>query len=383
MAKVIVGSGFVAKYPQGGGVFSVVLQYLLGLRRLGCQVCWLELLWPQGAHDHALIRQFAERLAAFGLEDEFCLIYFPHGKWPAAGPTRECYGWSQERFAGFCAESDLLLDLCASVRPPDLLAAVRRAAFVDLDPGFMQLWMTQEDLGQHAHDLFFTVGQNVGRPSCPVPTSGINWQTFWPPVDVDLWRGGRGNPNAPFSTVSQWWGYPPTCYDGEEYDGSKRTEFLRFVELPRRSGHAFELAVNIHPGEVEDRNLLLENGWCLRDPYEVAGDFVAYRDYVRRACAEFSVAKPGYVKSRSGWFSDRSACYLAAGRPVLVQETGFSADLPTGRGVLSYATLEQAVAAVRELRNNYELHCQAALEIAREYFAAEKVLAKLLRESGL
>ena len=383
MAKVIVGSGFVAKYPQGGGVFSVVLQYLLGLRRLGCQVCWLELLWPQGAHDHELIRKFAERLAAFGLEDEFCLIYFPHGEWPAAGPTRECYGWSQERFAGFCAESDLLLDLCASVRPPDLLAAVRRAAFVDLDPGFMQLWMTQEDLGQHAHDLFFTVGQNVGRPSCPVPTSGINWQTFWPPVEVDLWQGGRGHPNAPFSTVSQWWGYPPTCYDGEEYDGSKRTEFLRFVELPWRSGHAFELAANIHPGEVEDRNLLLKNGWRLRDPYEVAGDFAAYRDYVHRACAEFSVAKPGYVKSRSGWFSDRSACYLAAGRPVLVQETGFSADLPTGRGVLPYATLEQAVAAVRELRDNYALHCQAALEIAREYFAAEKVLAKLLRDSGL
>jgi hypothetical protein len=383
MAKVIVGSGFVAKYPQGGGVFSVVLQYLLGLRRLGCDVCWLELLWPQGPLDHELIRTFAERIADFGLEKEFCLIYFPQGEWPAAGPTREWYGWSRERFAAFCADADLLLDLCASVRPPDLLAAARRSAFIDLDPGFMQLWMTQQELGQRSHDLFFTVGQNIGRPGCPVPTSGIDWQTFWPPVDIELWQGGAGTAGAPFSTVSQWWGYPPTYYDGEEYDGSKRTEFLRFVELPRLSAHAFELAANIHPGEVEDRALLSKAGWRLRDPHTVAGTFAAYRDFVHRSCGEFSVAKPGYVKSRSGWFSDRSVCYLAAGRPVLVQETGFSEVMPTGRGVLSYSTLEQAVDAVRELETNYALHCEAARAIAHEYFAAEKVLGKLLREAGL
>jgi hypothetical protein len=140
--------------------------------------------------------------------------------------------------------------------------------------------------------------------------------------------------------------------------------------------------LNIHPGETGDRQLLMEKGWHVRDAHQVAGDFASYRHYVHRACGEFSVAKPGYIKSRSGWFSDRSVCYLAAGRPVLVQETGFSAFLPTGRGVLSFATLEQAVEGVAEIRRNYALHCQAAREIAREYFSAEKVLSKLLHDAG-
>lgn len=384
MSQVIVGSGFVAQYPQAGGMFSVVLQYLLGLRRLGCKVCWLELLWPQGPHDRELIRRFTDRLADFGLEEDFCLVYFPQGKWPAAGNGREWYGWSQDRLGKFCTEADLLLDLCASVRPPDLLAAVRRTALLDLDPGFMQLWMTQWDMGQKSHDLFFTVGQNIGRPECLAPDGGVQWRTFWPPVALDLWNGGEADVAAPFSTVSQWWGYPPTYYDGEEYDGSKRTEFLRFVDLPALTGHPFELGLNLHPvDDTADKQLLMEKGWQVHDAHHVAGDFASYRQFIQRACGEFSVAKPGYVKSRSGWFSDRTVCYLAAGRPVLVQETGVSTFLPTGRGVLSFATLEQAAQGVAEIQRHYALHCRAACEIAREYFSAEKVLSKLLHEAGL
>jgi len=384
MAQVIVASGFVAQYPQAGGVFSVVLQYLLGLRRLGCKVCWLELLWPQGSHDGRLIRTFADRMADFGLERDFCLVYFPQGKWPQAGEVREWYGWSRDHFYRFCSEADLLLDLCASVRPPDLLAAVRHAALLDLDPGFMQLWMHQCDMGQSHYDLFFTVGQNIGRSGCPIPTGGVEWRTFWPPVDLDLWRSEEGDALAPFSTVSQWWGYPPTLYNGEEYDGSKRTEFLRFVNLPALTESPFELALNLHPvGDIADKQLLIENGWRVQDSHRVAGDFASYRHYVQRECGEFSVAKPGYSKSKSGWFSDRSACYLAAGRPVLVQETGINAFLPTGLGVLSFTSLEQAEAGAVEIRRNYRLHGQAAREIAREYFSADKVLRRLLHEAGL
>jgi hypothetical protein len=384
MPKVIVGSGFVAQYPQAGGMFSVTLQYLLGLRRLGCQVCWLELLWPQGPHDRALIQTFADRMADIGLAKEFCLVYYPQGKWPAAGTESEWYGWSQAQFFQFCAGADLLLDLCASVRPPDLLAAVRRTALLDLDPGFMQLWMTQWEMGQGSHDLFFTVGQNIGRPTCSVPTGGVEWRTFWPPVDLDLWRSGEGDAHAPFSTVSQWWGYPSTYYNGEEYNGSKRTEFLRFVDLPALTGRPFELALNLHPvDDTADKRLLIEKGWRVHDAHRVVGDFASYRHYVQWACGEFSVAKPGYIKSKSGWFSDRSACYLAAGRPVLVQETSFSTFLPTGRGVVSFSSLEQAVEGVAEIQRNYALHCHAAREIAQEYFSTEKVLSKLLREAGL
>ncbi|HXG19239.1 MAG TPA: glycosyltransferase [Methylomirabilota bacterium] len=384
MARIIVASGFVAQYPQGGGVFSVVLQYVRGLRRLGHEVCWLELLWPQGANDQALIRTFIERMVEFGLQRECCLLYLPQGKWPDAGSQQECHGMGVKEFNDYCRTTDLLLDLCASVRLPDLLATVRRAALLDLDPGFMQLWMQQWDMGQRHYDLFFTVGQNIGRSGCPMPTGGVQWRTFCPPVDVALWQAGEGDAEAPFSTVSQWWGYPPIYYQGEVYEGSKRTEFLRFIDLPALSRHPFELALNLDPvKDLAERQLLLERGWRVHDAHVVVGDFASYRRYIQRACGEFSVAKPGYIKSKSGWFSDRSACYLAAGRPVMVQETAFSAFLPTGRGIVSFTTLEEAVEGVKEIKSNYAQHCRAAHEIAQEYFSAEKVLRQLLCEAGL
>jgi hypothetical protein len=382
MLTAIVGSGFVAQYPEGGGVFSVVLQYVLGLRRLGCQVCWLELLWPESEADRRNIRTFTKRLGDFGLENDFCLIYFPRGQWPETGAEREWYGFSEDRFRRFCWEADILLDLCYSVRPPDLLAAVRHTAFIDLDPLFMQVAIQQKAL-QLPHDLFFTVGQNIGRPGCSAPSAGLEWQTLWPPVDLELWENGGPAIAAGYSTVSQWWGYPPIDHDGEIYDGSKRTEFLRFVDLPNLTGQPFELALNLSPlADAEDRRLLMEKGWHLVDAHEVTADFASYRCYVQSARAEFSVAKPGYTKSHSGWFSDRSACYLAAGKPVLVQDTGFGAHLPVGQGLLSFATLEQAMEAVEDIRRNYSSHCQAARDIAREHFAAEKVLEKLLHDAG-
>ena len=382
MLTVIVGSGFVAQYPQAGGVFSVVLQFVLGLRRFGCRVCWLELLWPEGEADRSHIRTFVERLAHFGLADNFCLIYFPGGQWPEAGPAREWYGFTPDRFRTFCREADILLDLCYSVRPPDLLAPIRRTALLDLDPLFMQVAMHEKTL-RLPHDLFFTVGQNVGRAGCSVPSAGVQWQTFWPPVDLDLWQSATVDPEAHFSTVSQWWGYPATCYDGETYEGSKRTEFLRFADLPILTGKPFELALNLSPADAEDRRLMIERGWHLLDAHRVAGDFASYRRYVQNARAEFSVAKPGYTKSRSGWFSDRSACYLAAGKPVLLQDTGFRDHLPVGRGLLSFTTLEQAVDGVEDIQRNYASHRQAAREIAGEHFEAKKVLGKLLRDAGL
>jgi hypothetical protein len=227
------------------------------------------------------------------------------------------------------------------------------------------------------------VGQNLGHPSYRAPSGGVTWKTFWPPADLELWHTEEGQAAAPFSTVSQWWGHLPNYYDGEEYGGSKRTEFLRFIELPTIVRHPFELALNLHPDETDDRQLLLTNGWSIQDAHQVAGDFPTYRQYIQGACGEFSVAKPGYVTSRSGWFSDRTACYLAAGKPVLVQETGFSAFLPTGRGVRSFSTLEQAAEGAADILRHYPRHCQAAREIAREYFAADRVLSKLMREAGL
>ena len=249
----------------------------------------------------------------------------------------------------------------------------------------MQLWMNQWDMGQSRYDLFFTIGQNIGRPDCPVPTGGVRWRTFWPLVELDLWQSEKGDRTAPFSTVSQWWGCPTTVYNGEEYEGSKRTEFLRFVDLPRLAGRRFALALNMHPvADRADKHLLMEKGWHVQDAHHVARDFAAYRQYAHRGVRGVQRGKTGLYQVQK-WLVERpeACCYLAAGRPGILQETGFSQFLPTGRGLFSFRTMDDILAAVEAIESDYEGHCRAAREIASEYFAAEKVLGKLLHDAGV
>jgi hypothetical protein len=255
--------------------------------------------------------------------------------------------------------------------------------FLDIDPGFPQMWhaLGWADLFA-GHDDFVTVGLNVGRGDCTIPGCGRRWITTVPPIVLEHWPAV---PLAagPFTSVATWRGrYAPIDYGGERY-GLRVHELRKFVEVPRRSGAAFELALDIDEVEHADRALLAQNGWCLVEPREVAGDPWAYQGYIARSRAELMVAKDIYVRSRSGWFSDRSVCYLASGRPVVVQDTGLEGLLPTSEGLLAFRTVEEACAAVDAVAHDGEHHARAARRIAEECFDSDKVLTRLLDRLGV
>jgi hypothetical protein len=262
-----------------------------------------------------------------------------------------------------------------------LLGCAPRRVFLDIDPGFGQMW---QDLGQYAmfqgHHDYVTIGENIGRPDCDIPTCGIDWITTPQPVVLDYWETGEENRGEAFTGVASWRGaYGTVEYRGKTY-GLRVHEFRKFIALPRLTGEPFRLALDIHPAEVNDLALLEENNWTLVDPLEAAGDPSRYQAFIRNSKAELMIAKNIYVQTNSGWFSDRSLCYLAAGKPVLAQETGFSRHYPTGEGLLAFSTPEEAAEGVNEISGNLARHSRAAREIAREYFDSDRVLTRLLEK---
>jgi hypothetical protein len=265
----------------------------------------------------------------------------------------------------------------------EILAAAPLRAFLDIDPGFGQIW---QQLGLHqtfqGHDRYVTIGERIGAADCRVPTCGIEWVTTKPPVELSQWPP-QADPGNAFTTVASWRGaFGPLEYEGRTY-GLRVHEFRRFFDLPGRTAARFEVALDIDEAEVDDLRKLEANGWRLADPRAAAGDPWRYRNYVQRSAAELMVAKNLYVDTRNGWFSDRSACYLASGRPVLAQDTGLDGLLPNGEGLLTFSTLEEAVAGVGEITGDYERHSRAARAIATEHFAAERVLPRLLEKLGV
>jgi hypothetical protein len=267
--------------------------------------------------------------------------------------------------------------------PREVLGDRVCSIFLDIDPGYPQMW---KELGLAdmlaGHDRFVTIGQNIGRDDCQVPTCGLNWITTPPPVDLERWPAVPGVSGA-FTTVATWRNpYGTLDFHGARY-GSRVHEFRKFIELPRLVGADFEVALDIDAAEVEDICALRVNGWRLLDPRTVAGTPTAYRSFIRHSRAEFSVAQNMYVATRSGWLSDRSLSYLASGRPVLAQDTGFSDHYPVGEGLIAFTTLEQAAAGVEEIERNYERHSRAARALAEEYFDASRVMRALLERLSL
>jgi hypothetical protein len=258
----------------------------------------------------------------------------------------------------------------------------RSWAFLDIDPGYPQMWHELGLADMFAeHGSFVTIGENIGRPGCTIPDCGLDWITTPPPVLLDAWPPSPGG--DAFTTVGAWRNaYGTVTWNGTTY-GSRVHEFRKFLELPRLVDAEFELALDIHEAEVDDLRRLEANGWRLVDPKAVAGTPNDYRSYVQSARAEFSVAQNMYVATRSGWLSDRSLCYLASGKPVLAQDTGFSDNYPVGEGLLAFSTLEEAAAGVEEIECNYARHSRAARSLAEEYFDSAKVLGRLLEQLGI
>jgi hypothetical protein len=233
------------------------------------------------------------------------------------------------------------------------------------------------------HDAWVTIAENMGRPGCKIPTCGLDWLTTRQPVFLEAWADGAGDSRAAFSSVGAWRGpYAPVEFEGVTY-GLRVHEFRRFVELPKLTGRRFELAFAIDSEEERDLELLHEHGWQLVDPDAVACDPDRYRSYLHRSAAELMVARGMYVQTRSGWFSERSSCYLAGGRPVLAQDTGLDGLYPLGEGLIAFSTVDEAVAGVEEISAHYEHHARAARELAEAYFDSGAVLTRLLGKLGV
>jgi hypothetical protein len=283
------------------------------------------------------------------------------------------------------SEAAVLLNVMGYLGDDAILSRARRRVFVDIDPGYPQMW---HDLNLHdafgGHDQFVTLGRNIGRGDCAIPTCGLRWVTTPQPVVLEHWPVAPPAPEGAFTSIGAWrGGNGPVEYKGRTY-GQRVHEFRSFVRLPAVSpGRRFEMALDIHPSEERDLALLRENGWSLADPKRVARSPEAYRDYVSRSKAEFMVPKQMYVASNSGLLSDRSAYYLATGRPVLARDTGLKDLYPTGEGLIPFSTLEEAAAGVENIDRNYARHARAARAIARACFDSDKVLTRLLQELGV
>ncbi len=372
----ILLSGMVAGDPHQGGATWAVLQYLAGLRALGHEVVLVE---PVGGRDGADPLAPGSPVVAY-----FESLPLPDGCAALlARGTERTVGMPYRELAAFAREADLLLNVSGMLRDERLLEPIPVRAFLDLDPGFNQVWQASgEEMGFDLHTHFATVGLRVGREGCPIPSCGREWLHTLPPVVLGLWPSAGSPPaDGAFTTVGHWRSYGSMHHDGIHY-GQRAHSLRDLFELPGAGGARFRLALGIHPDEEGDLTALRSNGWELVDPLVVAGTPTTYAEFVRGSKAELSVAKSGYVASRSGWFSDRSACYLASGRPVAAQDTGFGDVLPTGEGLLRFGTVEEAAAAVAAIEADPDRHGRAARALAEGHLDAAKVLPSLLERLG-
>jgi hypothetical protein len=378
--KIVVAASVSAVSRQAGWTWAV-LQYLLGFRQLGHDVAFIDPIdhreWCPpgtslaGAPCAAYHRQFA---AEYGLSGASAL--FLNG-------ARHTVGVPIGRLETIVREADVLLNVSGKLRDLELVGSARRAVYLDVDPAFTQLWQSVQgiDMGLEGHSHFVTIGRGLDDVSRKTPTLGRRWISSWPPVVLDRWPiGGTTRWNA-LTTVANWRGYGSITHDGVQY-GQKAHALRPFIGLPRRTPESFLLALAIDPGEQRDLEALAANGWQLVDPLAVASTPDDYRAFVRGSKAEFAIAKSGYVASQCGWFSDRSVCYLASGRPVIAHDTGFRAFLPTGAGLFSFTTEDDVLACIDAINADYGRHARAARQVAEACFDSRQVLRRLLDEVG-
>ena len=383
MPPSIIIAGSLAQKPRHGGHTWVFLQYLLGFRRLGWDVTFLDQLEPEMCRDELDRPCRVEESFSLSSMSELMRRFELDGRW-AMLHEGSVLGISRAELMERVRGCDLFLNVMGFVKDPEILGRARRRVFLDIDPGFGQMW---KDLGLcdtfAGHDQFVTIGESIGKPGCLLPTCGLKWITTPQPVVLERWPASPGPRDGAFTSVVSWRGaYGPVEHGGKMY-GLRAHELRRFATLPRMADAPFRLALDIHPGDDKDKQLLLNNGWSIVSPREVAGDPWAYRDFIRQSAAEFMIAKNIYVQTRSGWFSDRSICYLASGRPVVAQDTGLHEKYRSGAGLVLFDDPEGAAEAVRQVRRDYDHHARAARVFAEEHFDSDKVLNRLIDQLGV
>jgi len=383
--KIIV-FGIIFWYPLAGVTYQF-LHYLIGLRKLGYDVYYIE---DSGRWIYDPMK-FEFSPDASGNVAAVAPVLEAHGfagRWAFRGsyPEGRCYGMSEAEILQLYREADAFLNVTASQELRDEHMAIPRRIYVESDPFAVQIKVAQGDeatlAALDAHDIHFSFGENLGAPDCTVPVERYRWLPTRQPVVMDLWENPfPAAPTAPYTTITTWHNKGKSIvYKGEKFYWTKDREFMRFIDLPKRRQVPFELAVVV---DEETERMLRGNGWNLVHSLPISKDVNAYREYIQRSRGEFTVAKDQVVRPVTGWFSDRSASFLAAGRPVITHETGFSKFLPTGKGLFGFLTMEDILAAVDVIESDYEGACRAAREVAAEYFAAEKVLASLMERAGL
>ena len=386
--KRILVMGFMANIPIAGVVWQHI-HYLVGLQRLGHEVYYIEdsSSLPYNPTNHEVNNDFDYALETLGrLAAQFGF----EGRWafcPRYLPGDQCFGMTRSRMLELYRAADAILNICGAQELNDDVLQSDRIIYVESDPGLEQIRVDNRDetaLGYLSkHRAHFTFGENIGNGS-PIPTHEFRWLPTRQPIVTDFWKTeGPPPPGAVFTSVANWntGGLKDIEWRGEKYLWSKSLEFLKFIEAPQRAGETFELVTNLKDPEIRGR--FFERGWRLGDPDAVSIHHDLYRQYLQESKGEFTVAKDQYVRLETGWFSDRTACYLAAGRPAITQDTAFSRHYGDGAGLFAFRTLDDIAEAVRAINADYPAHCRAAYEIAAEHFEATKVLESLLERAGV
>jgi hypothetical protein len=383
MTTIAVAGALANKHRHGGSIW-VRMSWAEALIALGFDVLFVEQIAagdcvdaagrPAPFERSANAAVFLATTAAFGLAGRSALVCADDGG---------TIGMEADDLLDALGEATLLVNISGHLRWTPALERVPSRVYVDLDPGFTQIWHASgaDGAGLEGHELHFSVGMNVGTSGWTLPAKGVRWRPIRQPVVLDRWPVAEGGFSG-FTTVASWRGaYGRPAWDGREF-GLKAHEFRRFAELPGLTGLPFAIALDIHAEDGADADRLRTCGWALRDPADV-GDVDGFRRFVQCSGAEFSAAQGVYVETRSGWFSDRSVRYLASGRPVLVQDTGFADHLPVGAGIVPFRNLGEARSGARAIAADYELQRAAARRIAEDWFAPERALAPLLEQIGV
>lgn len=381
MARIVLGS-YMIRYPLGG-MASWVLQYLVGFRRLGHDVWFVERAdWPDACFDPTTGEMTDDPSAGIAAIDPLLRSVGLAGRWCFVDRLGRAYGMPRPQIQEVLASTDVYIDMGVHGGWSDQAAGAGTTVLIDGEPGFTQMKMVQREGTPSAlppFDHYFTTGRNVGTPASTAPSAGKAWRPLFHPVVVDLFPVTPVPHGAPVTTVMNWQSYDPLEFEGVEY-GHKDVEFEKFLDLPGRCDRRLEAAVAGHDVPL---NRLRAHGWRTRDAHAVTRSFDAFRSYLQTSAAEFGVCKNGYVATRSGWFSDRSAAYLASGRPVVLQDTGFGDHLATGRGLFAAGNVDEASDALAEIEGNPVRHSRWARELAVDCLEASVVLPALLAEVGL
>ena len=401
-ATVCLSTNQTLNYPQGGGHLWVFLNWALGLRALGCEVIWLETVsnketvsalksrrkynglrlerddLVERSSDlmyevQANVATLKRRLERYGLAENMAL-HFWGGETLSDEVTKGCLDLEA------AAEADLLLNLRYNL-PGEVVERFRRSALLDIDPGLLQVWISQGLVNVPQHDLYFTIGETVGQPGAQFPDVGLKWHYTPPPVFLPEWPPVHADAVAPYTTVSHWWAMEWVEIQGEYRDNNKRAAFLAYSDLPSRTSTPLELALSLAPSDEEESRLLEERGWKIRHAWTVSSEPEQYRAYVQQSRGEFSVVKPSCVWLSNAWISDRTLCYLASAKPAVIQHTGPSRFLPDSEGLFRFRNLEEATRALCAVESDYERHCRLARELAEEHFDAQKVVGRVLERA--